>query len=394
MTTLNQCLYIKQVPKPNSTKIVLAKILSTSTMSKLPSKPFSNPQLQDDLGKVTTASAVIQIYTQMVLKQADIKLDALPDLPKHQQLARKNAKSWNETILPSMAKTTADIIDYANMFQSFYDVLVKYAKDICNPDSRKKLVEGLQQLHDQVQVKRDATQSVINKLTAFHAALTGDNRNFQGDYNLALVKIVGKDGEIQALSDQLDAVQAAMHKDIGLMAGGAVAIVAGVVLMVVGIALEIPTAGVSTALVGGGFFLLAGGALIETLGASDYTKQIENQRALTEKLETDKKGMTSLKNVKGILDNFLKSIGNAIDAAQALVGAWNALGADLRIVIDAIDRVDPSISSDFIVAQLEAANSDWKVALNKAEDLQPDGQLPVKFYKNLKEAFDEAKPHG
>ena len=396
MTTLyhHQCLFIKQAPNPTSAKIALATILSTATMSKLPSKAFSNPQLQDDLGKVTTASAVVQIYTQMVLKQADIKLDALPDLPKHQQLARKNAKSWNKTILPGMAKTTADIIDYANMFQSFYEVLVKFAKDISKPDSKKKLVEGLKQLHDQVQVKSDATQTVIRQLTDFHAALTVDNQNFQGDYNVALVKIVGQDGEIKALSDRLDAVHAAMHKDIGLMAGGAVAIVGGIVLMVVGIALEIPTAGVSTALVGGGFFLLAGGALIETLGASDYTAQIKTQRTVTEELETDKKGMTSLKNVKGILDNFLKSIGDAITAAEVLVAAWNALGADVAIVIEAIDRVNPSITSDYIVAQLDTANKDWQVALKKAEQLQPNSQVDLKFSDNLEKTYDEAKPKG
>ena len=363
-------------------------------MSKLPSKAFSNPQLQDDLGKVTTASGVVQIYTQMVLKQADIKLDALPDLPKHQQLARKNAKSWNETILPGMAKTTADIIDYANMFQSFYEVLVKYAKDICNPKSKEQLVEGLKLLHGQVQAKSDATQTVIRQLTDFHQELTVDNKNFQGDYNVALVKIVGQDGEIKALSDQLDAVHAAMHKDIGLMAGGAVAVVAGVALMVVGIALEIPSAGVSTALIGGGFFLVAGGVILETFGASDYTAQIKKQRTITEQLATDRKGMASLKNVKGILDNFLKSIGDAITAAQVLVAAWNALGADVAIVIEAIDRVNPSISSDYIQAQLDTANKDWQVALKKAEQLQPDAQVDLKFSDNLEKTFDEAKPKG
>ena len=363
-------------------------------MSKLPTKPFSDPKLKNDLETVTSASAVIQIYTQMVLEQADIKLDALPNLPHHQQLARRNAKTWNESILPGMAQTIADIIDYANMFQSFYEVLVKYAKDIANPKSKKELVDGLKLLRGQVQAKSDATQTVIRQLTTFNTALTTDNQNFQGDYNLALVKIVGKDGEIQALSDRLDAVQSAMHKDIGLMAGGAVAIVGGIVLMVVGIALEIPTAGVSTALVGGGFFLVAGGAIAETLGASDYTQQIKNQKTLTEQLETDKKGMTSLKNVKGILDNFLKAIGDAITAAEVLVAAWNALGADMAIVINAIDRVNPSISSDYVVAQLDSANKDWLVALDKAKQLQPNGQVPVKYYKNLLDAFKEAKPQG
>ena len=368
--------------------------MSASTMSELPSKPFSNPQLKDHLENVTSASAVVQLYTQMILQQADIRLSALPSLPAHQTLARDHANSWNETILPGMVKTTADIIDYANAFQSFHEVLVNYANDIANPDAKQNLIEGLKLLRGNVQTKSDSTQAVIAKLVTFHAALATDNRNFQGDYNLAQVRIVGDDGEIQALSDQLDAVQSAMNKDIGLMAGGSLAIVGGVVMMVVGIALEIPSAGTSTALVGGGFFLLAGGALTLTLGATDYTNQIKIQKTITEQLETDKREMTSLKSVKGILDNFLTAIANAVTAAQALVAAWQVLGADLSTVIDAIKRVDTTISSDFIVAQLNTANKDWEDALVKARQLQPNGQVPVRIYDNLQDAFDEAHPQG
>ena len=359
-----------------------------------PKQPFSDPTLKNNLENVTSASVVIQLYTQMILQQSDISLSALPNLPRHQKLARKNATSWNETILPSMAKTTADIIDYANTFQSFYGVLVSYAKDIANPDSKNKLVEGLQLLHTQVQTKTESTQAVIKLLTTFHEALTVDNQNLQADYKVAEVKIAGDDGEIKSLGDQLDAVHAAMHKDIGFMAGGAVAIVAGVALMVVGIALEIPTAGVSTALVGGGILLLAGGAVLETLGASDYVKQMKLQKTINEQLAKDKQEMTSLKSIKNTIDNFLNALGSAIQAAQVLVASWNALALDLSNVISAIDRVDPTITSSFIVAELDAANKDWAVALDKAKQLQPNGHVPIKVYKDLQNAFKDAKPQG
>ena len=385
--TTNQCLY-KASTKTNFHP-AFAKILSTSTMSKLPSKAFSNPQLQDDLENFATASAVIQIYTQMVLKQADIKLGALPDLPKHQQLARKNAKSWNAMILPAMANTIADIIDSANLFQSFCGVLVNLAEDISNPDSKKKLVEGLKLLHGQVQAKSEATQTVIGQLTDFNAALIVDNSNFQHDCGQALDKIVGSDHKIKVLGEKLNNVLLAMHNNIKLMARGAVSI-GGIVMAAVGVALEIPTA----VLIGGGFFVWAGDAFTETDGASDYALRMTQQKKIAEQLEEEKKEMSALKYVKNTLDNFLKAIGDAIEASQALVGSWNAIGTDMEIVINAIDRVNPSISSVFIVAELNAANKNWQVALDMAKQLQPSRKVLVKNYENLQDAFDEAKPKG
>jgi DNA repair exonuclease SbcCD ATPase subunit len=363
-------------------------------MSTLPKKPFSNPQLKDDLSKTASASAVIQTYVGMILQQADIKLDALPDLPAHQKTARDHANSWNNTVLPEMIKTNADIIDYANEFASFYETLVKYAKDVANPESRKKLVEGLKLLHDTIQKKYESAKGVTDKLSQFHSELTVDNQNFLSDCNTAEVKIAGDDGEIKALSKQLDAIQDGMNKDIGLMAGGAVAIVVGIGMVFVGVVAEIPSAGLSTALIGGGVLVVSGGAIMETFGATDYSKLIEQQKEVNEKLAKDKQQLTSLKAIKGQLSGFLLALESAITAAEALMVAWQTLGADLNEVISAIDRVDPSISSDFIVDELGTAKSDWEVALDQAKKLQANGKLPIKVYDNLQDAFKKMQPQG
>ena len=84
-----------------------------------PSQPFSNPNLKDNATDTTSASTVVQTYVSMILQQADIKLDALPDLPGHQKTARDRGEYWNKSILRAMSAAIADIIDYANQFQSF-----------------------------------------------------------------------------------------------------------------------------------------------------------------------------------------------------------------------------------------------------------------------------------
>ena len=53
---------------------------------------------------VFAASAAIQTYAAAILNQEDIKLNALSDLPKHQQVARQHARKWNEQVLPASSR--------------------------------------------------------------------------------------------------------------------------------------------------------------------------------------------------------------------------------------------------------------------------------------------------
>lgn len=354
---------------------------------------LSNPQLKAKQTDLTKASTVIQTYVQMILQQPDLKLDALPNLPAHQQTARVHGNNWNAAILPLMAKTDADIIDYANKFDSFYNDLVKYAKDLNNSDSRKKFVEGLKLLQNTIKKKDANVAQVVKDLSTFHTNLNTDYQNFESDVNTAAVKIEGDSGEIKSLSDQLDAISDAMDKDIGMMAGGAVTIVAGVAMIVFGAISEIPSGGMSTALIGGGVLVVSAGAVMETFGSADYSKQIDKQKSVKEKLAGIKIELVGLKGTKGQISNFVKALGNAIAAASSLQAAWGALDADLEELITALKDVNPDDGS-WVLDELDRAKKDWADALDQAKKLQPDGKVPTKLYKNLQDAFKEMKPRG
>ena len=352
---------------------------------------LSNPAIKDKQVQVTSSYTVIQTYVQTILQQPDITLDALPELPKHQTIAREHANNWNKNILPLLSKTNADIIDYSNQFNSFYDQLVTFAKDVENPKSRKQLVEGLKLLSSNITEKDNNVQEVINQLITFQANLNKDDANFTKDVNEAAVKIEGDDGEIKALSKQLDAIHDAMHKDIGLMAGGAVVMLAGVATIVFGAISEIPSGGASTALIGAGVLVFSGGVAMETLGATDYSKQIEEQKNVTEKLAKDKQQLVALKTTKKDVSGFVKGLESAITAAGALKAGWQGLDADLQEVITAVNDVDPDVGA-WLLAELERAKKDWNVALDQAKKLQPDGKVPTQLFKNLQDAFKDMKP--
>lgn len=379
----------------NSAKLItgLTSLCRFSTnMSSEKKGSLSNPAIKDKQVEVTKASTVIQTYVSIILQQPDLELDALPNLSAHQKTARDHANNWNDTILPLMSKTDADIIDYANKFDSFYNDLVTYAKDIKTPQSKKNLIEGLKLLGTTIKQKNANVQVVVKDLSTFHANLNTDYQNFQSDVNQAAVKIEGDSGEIKALSDQLDAIHDAMKKDIGLMAGGAVVIAAGVAMIAFGALAEIPSGGTSTALIGGGVLVFSGGAVMETLAGTDYSSKIDDQRKVQEKLQGDKIELAGLKTTKHQLKGFVDGLENAIMAATSLEAAWQTLDADLEELITAINDVDPNIPSKWILDELNHAKLDWRVALDQAKKLQPDGKVPTKLFKNLQDAFKQAKP--
>lgn len=353
---------------------------------------LSNPAVKEKQVELTKASTLIQTYVSIILKQPDLKLKALPNLPAHQKTARDHANNWNDTILPLMSKTDADIIDYANKFDSFYFDLVKYAKDIKNPQSKKNLVEGLKLLSSTIKQKDANVEAVVNDLSTFQKNLNNDYQNFQSDVNQAAVKIEGNSGELKSLSDELDAISDAMHKDVGLMAGGAATIVAGVVMIVVGALAEIPSGGTTTALIGGGVLIVSSGVIMETLGSTDYSQQIDKQKNVQEQLEGDKIELVGLKTTKNQVTGFVEHLANAITAATSLKEAWQTLDADLEELITAIKDVDPNIPATWLLDELNRAKLDWQVALDQAKKLQPDGKVPTKLYKNVQDAFKQAKP--
>ena len=286
----------------------IAFLILDSRMGSKPKVNLFNPDIKDTQVKLTSSYTVIQTYIQIILEQPDITLDALPDLPKHQANARQHANNWNENILPLLSKTNADIIDYCNQFASFYEQLVKFINDVENPESRKNLVQGLKLLSSSITEKDKKVQQVITQLNTFQANLNKDDAEFTKDSNTAAVKIEGDSGEIKALSKQLDAIHEAMHKDIGLMAGGAVTVAVGIAMVVFGAISEIPSGGASTVLIGGGVLAFDAGVIMETFGATDYSKQIKKVKEVSEKLTEDKQQLSALKTTKKQVSGFVKGL--------------------------------------------------------------------------------------
>lgn len=339
---------------------------------------------------VFDASAAVQTYIAAILRQPDIKLDQLPDLPNFQKTARQHAQNWLDQVLPAIIKTNADIIDYANHFASVYETLVKLAEKIDAGDKSqvKNFTDGLVLLRNNVSRKEGQAKYTEVQLQDFKAKVSEDHDNFNKEATAATKVLEGDDGELKNISAQIETINGKLRDYIALMAGGGVGIVGGIVMILVGSFATIDTGGVSSGLIVAGTGLLVGGIGSEITGGIEYALALEKRKALQETLAADKQGIGILKHVQCLLDGFVSQTDCAIRAVGVLGEQWSLLSDDLDQVIKDLDKDPGSVG---LVAMLKKARGDWENALDLARRMQSRGNMSVKEVDNIMDVIHPNK---
>ena len=352
--------------------------------------PLSTPQLIVSQKEVFDASAAVQAYVAAILRQPDIKLDQLPDLPNFQKKGRRHAQNWLDQVLPAIITTNTNIIDYANGFASFIETLMKLAEKIDAGDRSqvKEFTQGLVLLRNNLSRKDAHAKYTETQLQNFKAEVSSDQENFNDEATVISKEIEGTDGELAKIGAQINTIDGQLRNYIGAMAGGGVSVAAGVVMIFVGSFVEIETAGLSTGLVLAGTGLLVGGIGAEITGGVEFSLALKERKALQEQLAADKQGIGILKHVQSLLNGFVSQTNSAIRAMGVLREQWNLLSDALDQVIADLDRDPGSLG---LVAMLETAKGDWENALDLAQRMQPHGNMPVTAVSSLMDVVHTGK---
>lgn len=332
-----------------------------------------NAKIKGGMKSSAAAASIISTYCNSILTQPDINTDILPDLPAHQKSARTHATNWQNNLQPLVIKTNADIIDFANDFECYYDPLVKLAKEIANDHENAQAIadfkQGLVLLKNTVQNKETEAKTVITHLESFSNDLAEDARNFSADFNKAESELAGKDGEIAALKKQVDAIHDAMQKDLAMIAGGSVGVVIGGLMVAVGVLAELETAGASTGLVIAGLAVAGAGTGVTIAGGIDYGKETNKLAETLKELKTIQQQYAATKNINHVVQSFSTQAKAAHTAVSSLVSGWQVLQKDFNEFDAALDRVDPN-TGFFLQAQLNSAYKDWTDVAQQAQHLQ------------------------
>lgn len=177
-------------------------------------------------------------------------------------------------------------------------------------------------------------KDVTTECGQFSQTLNQDTRNFKSDSEEAQTKIIGDNGDLKALQDQLDAINKAIDRDRSLIAGG---------ILICWLAVA---------------------------GAIDLKKQEDAKHDVELKMAMEKQELMALNATKSHIDGFVGSMVPVSGALTSLEGAWASLKSDFEEVTTELKSLSTTSAAGYLGPLLETAKKDWDVALDRAKQLQ------------------------
>lgn len=297
---------------------------------------LSSPQLVNQLNAVVDAKTVVSYYCKSVIKQEDIKLAALENLPAHQNIARKHAQRWLESVEPGIQQCFTDTMNFSRAFLGKYshlNLLIDQMKN-GNQQAKDEFTTTVRNLTVQLGAVVDHSKDITTEAGQFCEVLNQDTRNFKSDSEEAQIKITGDNGDLKALQDQLEGINKAIDRDIGLTAGG--------VFLV--------------------WLAVAGGV--------DLKKQKDAKHDVELRMAMKRQELRALNAAKSHIDGFVGSLAQVSSALTSLEGAWASLKSDFEEVATELKSLSTTSAAVYLGPLLETAKKDWDVAFDRAKQLQ------------------------
>lgn len=297
---------------------------------------LSSPQLVNQLDGVVDAKTVVSYYCKSIIAQRDIKLTALENLPAHQNTARKHAQYWQERVEPRIQQCFTDTVNFSSAFLGKYDHLKSLIDQMKkgNQQAKDEFTTTIGTLTVQLGAVVGHAKDVTTTVGQFSQMLNQDTRNFKSDSEEAQAKIIADNGELKALQDQLDTINKAIDRDIGLIAGGILSI------------------------------------WVSVAAGIDLKKQKDAKHNVELKMAMERQELMALNAAKSHIDGLVESPVAVSSALTSLEGAWASLKNDLEEVTEELKGLSTPSAAAFLGPLLETAKKDWEVALDRAKQLQ------------------------
>lgn len=297
---------------------------------------LSSPQLPNQLDGVVDAKTVVSYCCKSIIAQRDIKLAALDNLPVYQNTARKHAQYWQDSVDPRIQQCFTDTVNFSSAFLGKYDHLNSLIEQMKkgNQQAKDEFITATGTLTVQLGAVVGYAKDITTAVGQFGQMLNQDTRNFKSDSEEAQAKIIADNGELEALQDQLDAINKAIDRDIGLIAGGILTI------------------------------------WVSVAAGIDLKKKKDAKHNVELKMAMERQELMALNAAKSHIDGLVKSPVPVSSALTSLEGAWASLKSDFEEVTKELKGLSTPSAAAFLGPLLETAKKDWEVALDRAKQLQ------------------------
>lgn len=348
--------------------------------------------IKENMSNVHTNSSLVQTYIATCLTQRNIKLDKIKSIENTQEETREHARYWLNNLVPKINATYTDVSGFCNLSSSYWEDLIKIAAEIqsSNDTNANHFKLGISELKENILDKENKTQLLIEELSLFRTDLESDNRNFQTIVADADKIYAGSEGEIATTRKNIDAITAAIDKDIGLIAGGAIAIVGGIVMIGIGAVGTVVTGGAAVKLIVAGVITsVTGVAMVTTAFIDLENKQDEYGKAL-QKMKQLEDEMAALENTKNHFTSLKDNNTNAHAAVENMRKTWITINNNFQELENSVNIINPE-RRFMLVNKLKAAQKNFSDLKQQAVNAQNNGSLEVKINAELADSLRLAK---
>lgn len=289
--------------------------------------------------------------------------------------AKVLARQWIDDIAPQM---TASIPTHVINYGTTYDAITEQIVDLLekNPTARGKDNPVVQQVFELIQALEGELQTIIADVAATQERLKqwGDemqaahDRLYEGAGNIQAAEIALQ-ADIDKMNNAIAGLREYIDQENKAIAGAAAAIGIGLFALVVGIALAPVTGGGSLVISGVGALAIVGGGITWGIMQDKINKQFDEIAKDQAQIADDKRQLVALQGLSLAANLAVNATATATQALSDVKVMWGVFQGELQGTLDKLERTDEELSAIVNKAMVLAAQKEWKLAVDFAQQL-------------------------
>ncbi|SDY24323.1 HBL/NHE enterotoxin family protein [Thermoactinomyces sp. DSM 45892] len=338
----------------------------------------SNADAALTLQELGTQTILLKTQALTLLKQPTVVATTMPDLSTYQDKAKQHASYWLDVVQPSFIDANQQIISFQQKFQSYYDKLIELSSKMdTDPQAKQDFIAGIRKLQESVSNHQYQMQTMSSNLQQFKDKFDVDAQNFINAATNAQKSLADKNGEIAALTKQIQSINADITATTGLIVGGVITMVAGIGGITLGtIALFATTGGTVAVIIPAlaGIVTGTGGLLGGGLTVGFAAKKLDNKRKelqeTTQKLTSAQTEAASLTLLSEQVNTFKDTVTKGEDSLEGFHDNWYTLQQNFTKLKKNVDQVNPDSSVlQSYLAQIKKSVDDLATQAKQQEQI-------------------------
>lgn len=288
----------------------------------------------------------------------------MPNLEFYQEKAKQRAYYWLDTVQPSFIAASQQSILFQQKFLNYYNKLIELSSKIGTDDQAKKdFVMGITKLHESLNGYQNQIENMSSDLQKFQQHFNVDAENFMNAAAKATTSLANKNGEIEQLTKQIEAINGDINFQIGVIVGGTIGMVAGIGAIVFG-TIVLFTTTVATGGAGAAVVVLAlGGSIAPALGgivggtggliggsvtigfaAKKLEEKLKELQEITLKLTNSKADVAVLTLLVGKMNAFKDNVTKGKESLEGFDDNWFELKNNFTELQQYVNKINPDSS--------------------------------------------------